>query len=228
MTCRSADGVSVTELAAKLLAGFGSVAPAGAPMVAVLLSTPTAEETIVAVTVNVAVSPTARSTVVAMLPVPDAAPQAEPASAVQVQDTAVSVGRERVGHARASHGARAVVRDDDGVGDSQPRNRGRRQRFRDGEIGDRRQGPSSVSVAELLAGSDRPVRCAVADAELTIGFGEGTFGGRGREDSDRRTLPAGIVPTWQVMVVVPVHVPCVDVAATSVTPAGSTSVSVTI
>src|SRR5580765_5857489 len=81
---RSAEGVSVTELVAVLLAGSGSSAPAGAVTVAVLASRPVAFAAIRPVTVNVARAPVPSETVVARLPVPEATAQLDPASAVQV------------------------------------------------------------------------------------------------------------------------------------------------
>lgn len=76
---------------AALFAPFGSVVPAGGVMLAELDTLPVAFAATVAVRVNVAVPPTARSTVVLILPVPLAEPQAEPAEAVQVQVALVSV-----------------------------------------------------------------------------------------------------------------------------------------
>ena len=81
---RSAEGASVTELVAVLLAGSGSRAPAGAATVAVLTSRPVAFAAIRPVTMNVARSPASSVTVVARLPVPEAAAQLDPGSAVQV------------------------------------------------------------------------------------------------------------------------------------------------
>ena len=86
----SAEGVSVTELVAVLLAGTGSVAPAGAVTVAVLTSEPVAFDAIRPVTGNVARSPASSVTVVARLPVPEAAAQLDPASATQVHAGATS------------------------------------------------------------------------------------------------------------------------------------------
>src|SRR5262245_59252683 len=82
--CRSADGVSGTELVAVSFALFGSVVPAAA-MVAVLTSNPIALDANVPATVNVAVPAGPRFTVVAIAPVPDGAPHAAPLPAVQVQ-----------------------------------------------------------------------------------------------------------------------------------------------
>src|SRR6187401_2132641 len=82
--CRAAEGASSAELVAVLLAGTGSVAPTGAATVAVLSSEPSALDAIRPVTRNVARSPASSMTVVARLPVPEAAPQLDPASAVQV------------------------------------------------------------------------------------------------------------------------------------------------
>src|SRR5438552_360628 len=81
---------------ALLLAGVGSVTPAGAAMVAVLLMVPLAAPAMVALTVKVALPPLSRLTDAAMLPLPLAG-QLDPADAAQVQaskvllDGAVSV-----------------------------------------------------------------------------------------------------------------------------------------
>src|SRR6188768_1040889 len=83
-------GVSVTELVAVLLVVSPSTAPAGGVTVAVLRSRPVAFAAIMPVTVNVARSPASSVTVVARLPVPDAAAQLDPASATQVHAGATS------------------------------------------------------------------------------------------------------------------------------------------
>src|SRR6188508_1468548 len=83
VTWTSAEGVSVTELVAVLLVVSPSAAPAGGVTVAVLTSRPVAFEAIVPVTVNVARSPASSETVVARLPVPEAAAQLDPGSATQ-------------------------------------------------------------------------------------------------------------------------------------------------
>ena len=75
---------------ALLLPGTGSRTPAGGVTLAVFASVPVAPGTIVPVSVKVAVPPTSRSTVAAMLPLPEAG-QAEPAEAVQVQVAPVTV-----------------------------------------------------------------------------------------------------------------------------------------
>src|SRR5262245_13949360 len=90
LTCRSADGVSGTELTAVLFVVSGSVAAAGTAIVAALTSRPVAPDAIVPVNVNAAVPPAARSTVVAIAPAPEDAPQAEPASAAHSHDAAPS------------------------------------------------------------------------------------------------------------------------------------------
>ena len=82
---RSAVGVIASLSVALSLARLESVVPAGAVTLAVLVRVPVALEERVPVAVNVAVPPTARFTVVAMLPLPLAAAQLEPAEAVQVQ-----------------------------------------------------------------------------------------------------------------------------------------------
>src|SRR5258708_7022607 len=81
---RSATAVMVSVSVALLLAGVGSVTPAGAAMVAVLLMVPLAPPATVALTVKVAVPPLSRLTAAAMLPLPLAG-QLEPAEAAQVQ-----------------------------------------------------------------------------------------------------------------------------------------------
>lgn len=67
---RSAVGFKVSVSVAELLAGVGSVTPAGAAIAAVLTRLPVAVAATVAKMVNVAVAPTGRSTVVLMLPLP--------------------------------------------------------------------------------------------------------------------------------------------------------------
>ena len=85
VTERSAAGAIASLSVALLFAVSGSVTPAGAMTLAVLVRVPVALEERIPVAVNVAVPPTARFTVVAMLPLPLAAAQLEPAEAVQVQ-----------------------------------------------------------------------------------------------------------------------------------------------
>src|SRR6476620_7872276 len=84
---RSEDRVIVSVSVALLLVVGLSVTPVGAVTVAVLATEPVADDLTVADTVNVAVPPESRLTVVAMLPVPEAAVQLEPAEARQVQVT---------------------------------------------------------------------------------------------------------------------------------------------
>ena len=81
---KSAVGTSVSVSVAVLLAVLGSVVPAATVAVAVLASDPVAVDEIVAVNVNVAVPLGNRSTVVDMLPEPDAG-HVDPAEAVHVQ-----------------------------------------------------------------------------------------------------------------------------------------------
>ena len=69
---------------AVLLPGVGSVVPAGGVTLAVLLRLPVAEAEMFAVTVNVAVAPFARLTVVLMSPVPLVTPQLAAGAHVQV------------------------------------------------------------------------------------------------------------------------------------------------
>jgi hypothetical protein len=80
---RSAVGVNVSVSVAVLFATVGSVMPAATAAVAVFVSVPVAVEAIVAVNVNVAVPLGRRSTVVLMLPLPDAG-QVDPADAAHV------------------------------------------------------------------------------------------------------------------------------------------------
>src|SRR5262249_53891928 len=73
---RSAWGVKLSLSGALLLAGVGSVTPAGGVMVAVLSRMPVAEGSIWTVKVKVTVALTGRSTVVARAPAPLAGPVA--------------------------------------------------------------------------------------------------------------------------------------------------------
>ncbi len=81
---RSRAGVRASVSVAESFAGFESTILLGAVTDAVLEIAPEAEGDTVASSVNVAVPPTMRSTLVAMLPVPLAAPHAEPALGVHV------------------------------------------------------------------------------------------------------------------------------------------------
>ncbi len=85
----SPSGDTVVESVAALSLGSGSTTPAGAATVAVLATVPTVSGATTAVTVKVAVPAGARSTVVAMSPVPDAAAQLPPV-ATQVHVAPVS------------------------------------------------------------------------------------------------------------------------------------------
>src|SRR5262245_3753175 len=60
-----------------------------------------------------------------------------------------------------------------------------------------------------------------------IGFWAGTVSGALARIPISMRLPRGIAPIAQVIVPVPVQVPCVEFADITVTPGGSTSVSVT-
>src|SRR4249919_1531887 len=95
VTWTSAEGASVTVLVAVLLVVSPSRAPAGAATVDVLTSRPVAFPAIRPVTVNVARSPASSVTVVARLPVPEAAAQLDPGSAAQVQAGATSATGNR-------------------------------------------------------------------------------------------------------------------------------------
>ena len=87
---RSADAVTSTVTVWLLLAGTGSVVPAGAATVAVLACGPIAELAISVVASKVALPPDRRVTVVAIAPTPEAAAHDEPAVAVHVQVTPVN------------------------------------------------------------------------------------------------------------------------------------------
>src|SRR5262245_14434021 len=87
-------------------------------------------------------------------------------------------------------------------------------------------GRTMVAASATLSPGVRSGAALVADAELMIGFGVGTVVGALARIPTSMMLPAGIVPIVQVIVVVPVHVPCVEFADMPVTPGGSTSVSV--
>ena len=84
---RSAVGFNVSVSVAELFAGVGSVTPAGTATVAVLTRVPVAVATTVAEIVNVAVAPTGRSTVVAMLPLPLPAAHDPPPAGTHVHVT---------------------------------------------------------------------------------------------------------------------------------------------
>ena len=77
--------MTVSVSLAELFPGEGSVEPAGAATVAVLVNVPSVSAATVVVIVNVALPPFVRLTVVLMLPVPEVAPQVEPLEARHVQ-----------------------------------------------------------------------------------------------------------------------------------------------
>ena len=86
LTIAPGGGLSVSESVAELLPGVGSVTPAGAATVAVLLSVPVAAAEIVQLAVYVVLPPAGRFTVSLMLPLPDAVHVPPPApTQVQVQ-----------------------------------------------------------------------------------------------------------------------------------------------
>ena len=87
---RSACGVTATVSVDVLFAGFVSVTPAGAAMVAVLTRLPLAAADSVAVTVNVALPLTGRFTLALMFPEPLAG-HVPPPAPTQVQLTLLSV-----------------------------------------------------------------------------------------------------------------------------------------
>ena len=100
---RSASGTIVSVSVALLLPVAGSAAPAGAATLAVFTRVPVALAAAVPLSVKVALPPAGRLTVVLMLPVPLAAPQVDPAGAVQVQVTPVrAVGTVSVTGASAT------------------------------------------------------------------------------------------------------------------------------
>jgi hypothetical protein len=67
----------------------------------------------------------------------------------------------------------------------------------------------------------------VTEATLGIGLGTGTAAGAVARMPTRTRLPGGMSPSWHVRTRAPVQVPSVDTAEITVTPRGSTSVSVT-
>ena len=86
---RSADAASASVSVAELLPGVGSVTPAGAATVAVLLSVPLAAAEIVQLAVYVVLPPAGRLIVSLMLPLPLAVHVPPPApTQVQVQVSA--------------------------------------------------------------------------------------------------------------------------------------------
>ena len=87
---RSAFGLMVVDADAVLFDGSGSLEPAGAATAAVLTIVPVALGATVAVTLNVTLPPTTRSTVAAMLPlIGPTWSQLPPADGAHVHDTAV-------------------------------------------------------------------------------------------------------------------------------------------
>jgi hypothetical protein len=86
---RSADTKIGSVSVELLLFGDGSVAPAGAAVVAVLLTVPVAVESSVAERVKVAVPFGSRLTVVLMLPLPPGLPQLDWGDAAHVHDPSV-------------------------------------------------------------------------------------------------------------------------------------------
>src|SRR5436305_14307399 len=94
---RSACGVSVSVSVPVLLAGVGSVTPAGGVTVAVLARAPVAAGSICTVKVKVTVALTGRSTVVARAPAPLAGPVTlpPPLLAVAVQLAVVTPAGRR-------------------------------------------------------------------------------------------------------------------------------------
>ena len=87
---RLALGPSWSVSLAELLMELGSFAPLGGATVAIFVSVPVALLEIVAVSVNVAVPPTAKLTVAEMLPFPLGVPQLDPDEAVQVHEAFVN------------------------------------------------------------------------------------------------------------------------------------------
>src|SRR5690349_22013767 len=89
---RSAWAASVSVSVAELLPGVGSVTPAGAATVAVLLSVPLAAAEIVQLAVYVVLPPAGRFTVSLILPLPEAV-QVPPPAPTQVQVQVSEAGR---------------------------------------------------------------------------------------------------------------------------------------
>lgn len=88
---KSDVGVNVSVSLAVLFAELPSVEPAGAATVAVFVTVPVAMLATVVLTVNVAVPPESKLTVVVILTVPLEAPQLEPAEALQVHEPMTSL-----------------------------------------------------------------------------------------------------------------------------------------
>src|SRR5262245_46228794 len=81
------------------------------------------------------------------------------------------------------------------------------------------------SLAVLFVRSKSTSPLAVTDAVATIGFGVGTVLGAIARIPTSTRLPGGMVPPVQVTVGATVHVPSVESAAITVTPAGRVAVS---
>src|SRR6516225_8238982 len=89
---RSAEATSVSVSGAELLPGVGSVTPAGAATVAVLVSVPVAAAEIVQLAVYVVLPPAGRLIVSLMLPLPEAV-QVPPPAPTQVQVQVSEAGK---------------------------------------------------------------------------------------------------------------------------------------
>ncbi len=118
---------------------------------------------------KVALPPAGSVTVVLMLPVPLAAPQLEPAGAVQVQVTPVSAAGNVVGHGRQGDGARAGIGDDDGVVDD----RARRDAGLPIGLGDREIGLRAGELVRAAVEAAERRACLVVDVERRGGDGRG-------------------------------------------------------
>src|SRR5262245_9601667 len=82
-----------------------------------------------------------------------------------------------------------------------------------------------AALAVLFVRSKSASPVAVTDAVATMGFGVGTVLGAVARIPTSTRLPGGMVPPVQVTVAATVHVPSVESAAITVTPAGRVAVS---
>ena len=183
---RLADGVSSVGSVARLLLVSGSRVPTGGPTVAVLLSKPVAAGRTVAVAVKVATPAAGRSTVVAMSPVPLAAPQLAAGGGGAGPRHAGQHRRERIADPGAGHVARSRVGHRDGVGDGIAGDRQRLTvRLGDGEVGDQ-GGHGRDAGAVVRRGGIGLVSCRAAG-----GVREGPQGRHVRRDREQRRPGGG-------------------------------------
>src|SRR6516164_907658 len=106
---RSAWGVRVSVSVALLLAGLGSVTPAGGATLAVLSRVPVADGLIWTVKVKVTLAPTGRSTVVARAPLPPVGPLTLPPPLLAVVVQLAAVPPSVLVRARSAWGVRVSV-----------------------------------------------------------------------------------------------------------------------